>query len=639
MNSAHCQTRKEAALNLNLTPVAFMSYAHAGDAQEEQRLSHLREQLTREISIQIGEPFEILYDRQDMLWGRQWQLRIEGGHGAPTVLIPVITPAFFNSRECRHELEQFLQRERRLGRQNLVAPIYYFDSALLDNPFARARDSLAQTLATRSYVDWRALRFEPLTTPVANQQLSAIARLAASALSDAMPSHAVVEHDAACQKALNVPEDSQEAEPDCEPVPVHPPLPALPLTTLVVDALGRGGGYTSLHEALAAAPYGARIVVRPGVYQGGLTLDKPVEIVGEGERAEIVIQACGRSVIQFQASMARLANLTLRQTGGGDWYGVDIAQGRLDIESCDISSQSLACVVIHGDADPRLRRNIIHNGRSAGVLVYNGGRGVLEDNAISHHALSGVEILEGGNPTLRRNRIYEGGQSGVYVHRQGRGLLEDNEIFGNAGAGVSIKDGGNPVLCHNRIYSGRASGVFVYESGQGWLEDNEIFANAFAGVEIKSGGSPTLHHNLIHDGHHGGVYIHDNGQGQLDDNDIFNNRFAGVELKDHSHPLLSHNRIHHGRHAGVYAHDNGRDVLQDNQVFANAGAGVVVLGGGNPTLLRNRIFANACYGVWVHADGSGTFEDNELTDNAKGAWNIDQLALTRVRRRDNLPER
>lgn len=79
-------------------------------------------------------------------------------------------------------------------------------------------------------------------------------------------------------------------------------------------------------------------------------------------------------------------------------------------------------------------------------------------------------------------------------------------------------------------------------------------------------------------------------------------------------------------------------MLQDNQVFANAGAGVVVQGGGNPTLLRNRIFANACYGVWVHADGSGTFEDNELTDNAKGAWNIDQLALTRVRRRDNLPE-
>ena len=108
VNSVRRQARKETTLNLNLTPVAFMSYAHAGDVQEEQRLSQLREQLIREVSIQIGEPFEILHDRKDMLWNRQWKLRMDGRTDMPTVLIPVITPAFFNSRECRQELEQFL---------------------------------------------------------------------------------------------------------------------------------------------------------------------------------------------------------------------------------------------------------------------------------------------------------------------------------------------------------------------------------------------------------------------------------------------------------------------------------------------------------------------------------------------------
>jgi hypothetical protein len=76
----------------------------------------------------------------------------------------------------------------------------------------------------------------------------------------------------------------------------------------------------------------------------------------------VVIEAKGRDVALFQASMGRIANLTLRQGGGkGIWFGVDIAQGRLHLEVCDITSQSIACVEIHGGADPRLLRNRIYD--------------------------------------------------------------------------------------------------------------------------------------------------------------------------------------------------------------------------------------------------------------------------------------
>ena len=92
---------------------------------------------------------------------------------------------------------------------------------------------------------------------------------------------------------------------------------------------------------------------------------------------------------------------------------MDISQGRLDLEGCDISSQSLACVAIRDGADPRLRRNKIHDGKQAGVFVYDGGLGTLEDNDITGNALSGVEIKTGGNPTLRRNQIHDNKQSGV----------------------------------------------------------------------------------------------------------------------------------------------------------------------------------------------------------------------------------
>jgi hypothetical protein len=57
-----------------------------------------------------------------------------------------------------------------------------------------------------------------------------------------------------------------------------------------------------------------------------------VEIIGDGDVADIEIAASGKHAILFNASMGRIVNLTLKQTGGGKFYGVDIAQGRVDVE-------------------------------------------------------------------------------------------------------------------------------------------------------------------------------------------------------------------------------------------------------------------------------------------------------------------
>jgi parallel beta-helix repeat protein len=193
---------------------------------------------------------------------------------------------------------------------------------------------------------------------------------------------------------------------------------------------------------------------------------------------DVVIEAKGKNVVLFQASKGRIANLTLRQVGGEEaWSGVDIVQGRLHLEACDITSQIGSCVTIHEGADPRLLRNRIHDAKQSGVFVFNKGQGTLEDNEIFGNALPGVAIRTGGNPTLRRNRIHDGKQSGVLVNDNGQGTLEDNEIFGNANAGVVIKTGGNPTLRNNRISKNEYEGIWVYEGGGGLFENNDLRGN------------------------------------------------------------------------------------------------------------------------------------------------------------------
>lgn len=246
----------------------------------------------------------------------------------------------------------------------------------------------------------------------------------------------------------------------------------------VVDWRRGMGDYTTIVAALAAAQPGERILVRKGVYEGALTIDKPLELVGDGQPGDVEVRASGSNVIVFTASQGRIANLTLRQTGGGEGFcGVNIAAGRLELEDCDISSQSHACVAIHDSANPIVRRNRIHDGKSGGVYVYDQGQGLLEDNDIFANAFSGVSIKTGAAPTLRHNRIHDGKESGVYIYDQGQGLLEDNDIFANADAGVAITMDAAPTLRHNRIHKNGYEAIWVYEQGGGVFEGNDLRDN------------------------------------------------------------------------------------------------------------------------------------------------------------------
>jgi parallel beta-helix repeat protein len=95
-----------------------------------------------------------------------------------------------------------------------------------------------------------------------------------------------------------------------------------------------------------------------------------------------------------------------------------------------------------------------------------------------------VAIKTGGDPTLRRNQIHDGKQAGVYIYEDGRGTLEDNDISGNARAGVAIKTGGDPTLRRNKINRNGYEAVWIYEGGRGTIEDNDLTDNARGAWDI-----------------------------------------------------------------------------------------------------------------------------------------------------------
>jgi len=383
--------------------------------------------------------------------------------------------------------------------------------------------------------------------------------------------------------------------PTAPAVPVAPrakrrPVVPRPSSGIVVSAAG-DGDYPSLGEALRAAAPGAHILVRPGLYREGLVIDRPVEIIGQGAREEIVIAQADASCIRMRTGEATVRGLTLRGEAGGGrggegFFAVDIPQGRLTLEDCEITSDSLSCIGIHNDlTDPIIRRCRIHTSADSGVYFFDAARGTVEDCDIYDSRNVGVAITGRATPVIRRCAVRGGGDAGVVAWGGGGGLVEECEISGNAKAGVGVSDEGNLVMRRCRIYGGGNSGVFVHDHGRATLEGCDVHGHGEPEVAVTVGGDLVM---------------------------------RGC-------------RIHEGRSSGVFIYNEGRAFLERCDLYSNADAGVSVGAGGVAAVRQCRVNGNGSVAIRVGAGAAADVDGCDLTGNRAGAWGTEEGAAVESR--------
>ncbi|MFP4439637.1 MAG: tetratricopeptide repeat protein [Chloroflexaceae bacterium] len=151
-------------------------------------------------------------------------------------------------------MEQFLARAARLGRSDLILPVYYISVPALENPTRRVNDPLAQTPAAHQRMDWRELRFERFDSPRVRRMLAQMSEQIATAL-EQMP-------------ALDAPPDAAPPPPPPEPpagsVPVNEASPPPATSAPAKTHFNRGQEYAEKGEYdQAIAEFTAAIELKP----------------------------------------------------------------------------------------------------------------------------------------------------------------------------------------------------------------------------------------------------------------------------------------------------------------------------------------------------------------------------------------
>jgi len=587
-------------------PAAFFSYSHHDDIHDGKYLTKLRKRLSGEVKTHTSKEFPIFQDRDSIEWGQNWKERIAESLQVVTFLIPIITPNYFASEACCDELRHFAEHEKNLNRNDLILPIYYVTCKQIESK--SRSDELGNLIKDHQYIDWRRLRGRGQKIVKFNQKLEKAALSISSAIDRLQESQETI-FEMSDDIAKNLTKYEQSSEKTSQ-------------KRLIVDK-NQTECYQFINDAIMAANAGDQIVIRPGIYDESIIINKSLEIMGEGDSGSIVVKASDKSVVLSVAQNGCIKNISLKQIGG-NWFCVDIPYGSIEIEECDISSQGSSCVGIHHGANPLLKQNHIHGGAQSGIFIFDNGRGVLEENDIFDNSFSGVEIRNFSNPIVRSNKIHDGKQGGVLVHNNGLGVFENNDIFKNI-IGIEIREGGNPTFKNNMIHDNRENGIIVVNGGLGILEHNDIFKNGYDGVAIRSKGNPVFRHNKIRDGKTGGIFILDGGRGVLKHNNIFRNASDGVAIKSKGNPKLRHNRIYGGKSDGIYVWEGGLGIIEDNDIFENF-HGVEIETNSNPTLQCNMIHENKKHGICIQNKGRGILELNEIFKNGISGVQIRDLA-------------
>jgi Right handed beta helix region/Pectinesterase len=359
---------------------------------------------------------------------------------------------------------------------------------------------------------------------------------------------------------------------------------------IVVSAAG-DGDFPSISEAIRRAPPGARVLVRPGLYRDSIVIDREVEILGDGTSETIIVESVGASCLTMRsAALASARNLTLRGasplSGHTGFFTIDIAQGALTLEDCDITSNALACIALHEAAATSLiRRCYIHHGADSGIYAFNGAQGRVEDCLIEAHRNVCIAVMGQARLALVGSRIQNGEDAGVVAWNEGNATLEDCEISGHRKTNVGVSETGQISARGCRLHGGENSGIFVHQSGRAAFEDCEIFSHVEAQAAVTSGG----------------------------------------------HLVLRDCSVHHGQHSAVFVRERGRALVENCDLYANLEAGVEIQAGGVATIRGSRINGNGTVAVEVAPGGAVDAENNDFTGNRIAAWetNYDTLVESR----------
>lgn len=214
----------------------------------------------------------------------------------------------------------------------------------------------------------------------------------------------------------------------------HPYAPATLAKTITVGP--SDADYTDLAQAVEKAPTGTRIVVKPGTYTTGFTIDKDLEILGQGSPDTIILESRKGPCVLNKSGKSLIRGITLNGMGassGASFFAVSVEGGALTLEGCTLQSDTLATIAVAGAATSLFARDCtIRDGKASGIGVWAGAKVEATGCRITGNRSAGVVVNNNGSVILTKCTVADNALWGLRAYEGGRAKVTETTFRNNA---------------------------------------------------------------------------------------------------------------------------------------------------------------------------------------------------------------
>lgn len=435
------------------------------------------------------------------------------------------------------------------------------------------------------------------------------------------------------------------------------------------------GDYSSLSDALDAAPPGARVIIARGSYRGSLILEKPVILEAQDSRPSIEGTEGPTLIVRTEHATLRGLILHAPRTGPA----VVVERGELAMDRCVVvGGNDDGIQISNPESIAHLEQTAITSADGAGIRVTAGARVSLLETEITRNG-TGVALAGGTLQSKEARFAYN--ETGLLVSGPSGCTVEGGFFWSNTTVGIQLDDGALAKFSGVTVRApGGLPGVSVSRNSRGHFEkctvsgtpmeadhhvggmtrdhiatelrdgtDHHILTGL---VTVESQSSPVFRDCLIENSLGHGLLIRDSSP-DFENTKIIGSVFYNIFLTDHAAPTFRLCSIRDAGENGLFSwtgsgglfeqcllEDNGRYTDDTNRwaqiVLADAsttrfvdciirgGGGAGVVASGFETrgeLLRCVVIDHSGAGISVSAGGDPMIRHTKVRDNGgTGLW-------------------
>lgn len=411
--------------------------------------------------------------------------------------------------------------------------------------------------------------------------------------------------------------------PRANPAPSPSPSPASDQTNRDLAPPAYGGSQSAdLVALIAGATTGATIKVPPGVYPGGLVLNKPVCLVGVV--GQVTIQSEGRECLAVRASGVALENIQFTCNGIGELAAISVADGAdLQMDACKVYTNTAVGVSVAGKGNFKTTGSGFTAINGTAVRLANAARGFFTQSTFSSSKI-GLWLQENATAEMEACAFdHNGGDKGAIIAlSSGKNSLKAADChFTNNTSGIGALDGAvlaitNSTFTNNGIvpHDGFAMALVNLEGGAQGTLSGDVFEDNEQGVLASNRSTLEINQCSFSGG----------GVGQRD---VFTFCQPVAAQGKGTVVTMRKSKIVNSVQYGANAVAGAKLILEDVEISGTRSAALVVgdrsLGGAEAEVHRSHFTRNAI-GLGVFAASAATVDGSEFVDNQDGIIVLDK---------------